>query len=184
MKAFLFLYPLVEYIEDCNKYLKKDVNYLNEIIAARYRDTGYKVFWLAFSVPGANKSIPDRFSKKIFVAPTDEVISCGISWWDFQNDTLRPNQHYILDQLPANLSKLVLGGFHQFDCVDLLASIAWKRKLDVFVDEDTTHMFFSRLSIPLIRTEWNLEALGYRGKGLDQTQVLREGKPWFTQTES
>ncbi len=182
MQAFLFLYPLAAYLGESKRYSTRAINYLNEIIHARYRKQDYQVIWLTFS--RNDRSSPDRsiLSRKIRILPQDKIISCGKNWAHFRLHRDYPDQNYILDQLPPGIERLVIGGFHQWDCVDRVASVAWQRDHKAFVDEDTTDLFFLDFrNIPLIRTDWSLKALGVTENMMQLAREARADKPWFVQ---
>ncbi|MFC1697945.1 hypothetical protein ACFL1H_06405 [Nanoarchaeota archaeon] len=82
------------------------------------------------------------------------------------------------------IEKVVIGGFHQFDCVDKLAEFNYNLGIDTFVDEDTTELFFARVidpGVPLIRENWSLKELGVGDKYYDFVKESRKDKPWMVQ---
>src|SRR3989338_10455034 len=126
MRRFLFLYPIREYVDrevtDAHDDLSA-LERLNEIIDARYRQFGYQINWLLFSV-GGRPNIPDLslLDPRIKIHETDRIISAGLSR-ERHRKYIYPSCKKILVQLnPA--SELVVGGFHQTDCVDKIARAA------------------------------------------------------------
>ena len=196
MKAFLFLYPIKEYFEVClethqraferNNY---DPRRINDIINARYRQRGYSIHWLLFSTDEDSKK-PDLSiaSDYITICEEDTILTAGISAIDyFRESSLglkNPDSAFILAQMP-DLTELVLGGFHQLDCVDKLAEYVYQKGIPIFVDEDTTELFFARTSlcgdIPLVRETFTLADLGISKNMMELAKEMRKGKPWVTQ---
>lgn len=198
MKIYLFLYPIREYVEDAltGTILKlfteqeHDANRLNDIINARYRVRGYAVWWLLFSASKQNPLLPDygRLSRQITIDEQDAFFACGISFLDNVIGKQYPDPDFILNQLPKKTTHLVLGGFHQWDCVDKLACAAHARGLPVIVDEDTTEQFFIYTclqgKIPLKRPlsehiQKVIQDCQDRDT-LDQIIERRLNKPWFS----
>ncbi len=198
MKIYLFLYPIREYFEEgiigiAMRHFAEEghsVKRLSDIISARYRARGYHVWWLLFS--GSNKVpvMPDlrRLASHVTVDERDAFFSCGVTFADHVTHQKYPEPAFILDQLPKKIKHLVLGGFHQWDCVDKLACAAHQRGIAVMVDEDTTDHFFYRTSqlgeIPLNRPldEHVAEFLRETRKELITDFVIesRQNKPWFS----
>jgi len=196
MKAFLFLYPIRKYFE---VWLKKhqrafeennyDQRRINDIINARYRQREYSIHWLLFSTDEDSKK-PDlsMVSDYITICKEDTIIVAGISARDYFGESSlglkNPDPSFILAQIP-NLTKLVLGGFHQWDCVNKLAECAYQKGIPVFVDEDTTELFFATTylcgDIPLIRETFTLADFGISKNMMEFDRKMRRDKPWFTQ---
>ena len=192
MKAFVFLYPIKHYFDE---YLvdhlkvsgKANNNFgrINDIIDVRYRQKDYNIWWVMFSKEDGSRE-PDLAiaSNCIRMRPGDKVIASGISLKTHTEEFKYPDPEFILGQIP-DLTGIVIGGFHQWDCVNKLASYAYHKGLLTIVDEDTTETFFERISslgdVPLIRKEITFEALGLEGLKVGLFRKRREGKPWFTQ---
>lgn len=190
MKIFLFLFPIEIYVEVSMTYSTLfsqkglSVNRLNQIIDARYRQNGYEIYWVLF--PQLNEPAKPNWSilsKHIRVAQNDKVVVASV------NSAL---PEVVLSQLPAEIEKLVVGGFHQWDCVNRVAEAAYRGGIDTFVDEDTTELFFVHSSavgeIPLLRPNPSLS--GFMKNGLVAAEFKwllgfardeRKNKPWFTQ---
>ncbi|TSC72722.1 MAG: hypothetical protein G01um101438_439 [Parcubacteria group bacterium Gr01-1014_38] len=199
MKVFLFLYPIREYIREgqvgrWHQDLRKkgyDPGRLNELIDARYREKDYQVVWVLFGEPHA----PDQPNMRnlsplvtIYLGE-DAAISCGVTFEEHVREKRYPDPASILTQLPVPIDHLVLGGFHQWDCIDTLAEYAHKQGLDVFVDEDCTECFFSRTmmfgAIPLHRTRKEQAAEVTRGLTgsdfIERIRKRRKSRPWLVQ---
>ncbi|MEX0621554.1 MAG: hypothetical protein WD187_00970 [Candidatus Woykebacteria bacterium] len=194
MKVYLFLYPIREYVETSleGRYLKergRDPRRLNKIIDYRYRRGGFQVTWLFFSAHTGSKT-PDltRTSELIEVAPSDLVIGYGVSFAEHCEFRLYPRLKFVFDQLPTPIDELVLGGFHQQDCVDKVARYAhWRRKIQAWVDEDTTDFFFATTSIngpiPLNRRGPDIysELIKHGEEWVQAVREVRKDKPWLDQ---
>ncbi|HLB32570.1 MAG TPA: hypothetical protein VJL27_03395 [Patescibacteria group bacterium] len=124
MKVFLFLYPILHYIkeETHGHPLKlKALKRLNAIIDTRYRQKGYRIFWLLFSVV-RKPATPDLLllDARIRIGKTDRVLSAGVSFERHCRRLVYPSPKSIIAQIQP-VDQLVVGGFHQTDCVDKLA---------------------------------------------------------------
>jgi len=113
---------------------------LNECIDARYRQKGFCIYFAIFD--------GHEISDAITLHETDCTIQVGL---DFETHTTKvngaypyPDTDFILDQL-GTPRKLVVAGFHMWDCVERFARRAHERGLDVLVDEDLTEFFPARL---------------------------------------
>jgi len=190
---YLFLYPVREYFEHVRfgapVNLDKVIPGLMNIIDARYR-SDHEINWLLFGQLNA-VDIPDKTAVPIQmrIKSEDRILSNGITW-EAHMDRIYPNVTHILDNLPPH-TRLVIGGFHQDDCVDKVAKASYERGVDTFVDEDTTHMGIMVLTsgkrkIPLTRTKWTIR--GYKGNRMMNDPLNREhimncrkNKPWLAQ---
>jgi hypothetical protein len=189
MNQYLFLFPIRKYFGSClnSAVVELDghnVSELFDLINARYRNRRYGINWLLFGVEG-DEDKPDMTNvpQYVDIRACDRLLSAGISFSDLERG-IYANPGFVLDQLPRH-KRLVLGGFHQSDCVDQLARRSYKRGVDTFVDEDTTDLFFSRHAlgeIPLIRRSWSLKRLGIPAYLYQEVVRLRKNKPWLTQS--
>jgi hypothetical protein len=159
MKAFLFLYPIAEYFQRENA-PSKVIKRLNELIQHRYRRRGYQVFWLLCSQEGNSKE-PDRVlvDHRVKIEKNDRIICCGLprSRTKFGN---YPSPSYIVNLVSVDPCEIVVGGFHQNDCVRRIARAAHKKAYSVRVDEDTTDQLFTNWRVtgelpPLVRSPQN-----------------------------
>ncbi len=183
-----------------------DFRRINDIIDARYRQVGYQVMWLMPStkidpndslaarlislystfrgVPLDDLKEPDLslLSQDITIHEKDTIITIDLHSYFPRGKERKdhPNLELIIFEKIPKATELVLGGFHQWDCVDKLAQYAHEHGISVLVDEDTTDMFFSRTSlqgtIPLIRKNpFRLLKPGDSKRAVEE----RKGKPWF-----
>jgi hypothetical protein len=190
MKIFLFLYPISPYFDSClidhlklNKNANNNFRRINDIIEVRYRQRGYKIFWVMFSKED-NLQEPDLsiVSNYITIDERDIVVAAGVSFNKHISDKKYPDPKFIFNQIPE-ITELIVGGFHQWDCVNKTAKHAYEKGIPVLVDEDTTELFFTRNSLfgdmPLIREKITPEDLGLEGLEIGLYRKMREGKPWF-----
>ncbi len=192
MDQYLFLFPTKPFISsslESSAFERKGHGpcELFELIDERYRKADYAINWVLFSKDD-NLSEPDlcqipdyvKFHKK------DNILNAGVSFESHISKKIYADPEYVLSQLPSH-KKLVLGGFHQWDCVDRIAKRSYERGVETFVDEDTTDLFFGKRAhhdIPIKREKWDLEALGLDGSPcyvVGFARKSREGKPWFVQ---
>lgn len=190
MSEFVFLYPIQPYIDDVlgDKDTRPDFKFqlcprLNEIVNRRYRNRDYDVSWVMFGCSG-DETTPDMSTKaqEIDIYPNDKIISAGISFVRHRDEKVYPDNAYLLEQI-ANPKKLVIGGFHQWDCVNRLAESAYLGGLDVFVDENTTDVYFlsgyGYRKIPLVK-DIPYTIPGKSLGGLDDiARENRKDMPWF-----
>ena len=164
-------------------------SHLNDIIHARYRKEGYQVTWALFgSVTDARVPDMSSLSRRIDRRDGDTFVSSGIAF-EHVTTKRRPDPHFILSQLPRRITHLVIGGFHQWDCVDKMGECAYECGIPVIVDDDTTHLFFSTTAlfgeIPLVRPLHSAVDNLIRNtssSGMKEAIVVeRAGKPWFAQ---
>lgn len=192
MKVFLFLYPVRQFFSDrieTSPPALREGNHnpgrISDIIDARYRQRGYAINWLMFST-NEDPEKPDLsiVSSYIKICEEDTILVAGVSFKEHLIGEKYPDPLFILAQIP-DLTELVLGGFHQWDCVDKLAQCAHQRGILTLVDEDTTEMFFARTflcgEVPLIRGGFTLSDLGIREDMIEFARAARENKPWFVQ---
>jgi hypothetical protein len=152
---------------------------LNASIDARYRQQGYSVFFALLD--GTN------ISDIIDVRPVDRIIYVGMDEKTHRTKGKDgkypyPDQDYILNQL-GTISKLRIGGFHMWDCVEKLARQAYKRNLDVLVDEDLTEFFGWMIGKADFRVDRypNYDPRSGGQRELEWFMDARKGKPWLWQ---
>ncbi len=194
MKVYLFLYPIKEYIYSLLlmwptfSFNEHQASEINRLIRARYRERGYQIWWLLFSDPNDLEK-PDltRIFDGMNILEGDTLIPCGITFQDHISKKLYADSERVVDRLPKDIEELVLGGFHQGDCVDKVAACAYSRGTPTFVDEDTTEYFFSRTGsmgdIPTLREEFRVSELTSERDKTWINWILerRRNKPWLTQ---
>lgn len=184
--CFLFAYPIEPYFSPCLEMFHLDsssVDKLYRIIDERYRKQGYDIASLFCSEHGNPKKAdlslaPDYFHLE------GRVLASGVSFCELWFGGVYPDTDFILDQLPSH-SRLVIGGFHQWDCVDKIAERSYQRGVDTFVDQDTTELFFGTSAriqgIPLAREHLSLQELCIPKLFRNYAWEQRKGKPWFVQ---
>lgn len=204
MKVFLFLYPIREYFEEgivgiaMRQFTEKGlrVERLSELVAARYRQTGYSVYWALFSVDGC-PLLPDfsRLARQVVVSEWDVFLASGVSFREHVTREVYPDPAIVLSQLPVRVDRLVVGGFHQWDCVDKVARAASESGISTLVDEDTTELFFIRTNlfgeVPLIETDADRRRVllrNFENEEDSEDKLMlriqrdrRKDKPWFFQ---
>lgn len=146
MRVYLFLYPIKWYIdreiEDNKEERKECLSRINAIIEARYRSQGFQIYWLLFGKEGSEAEADFGVVEPLFeIRPEDKTLSSGLSLLTHRSKLEYPDPCDLLERIPKS-EQLVIGGFHLADCVDKLATQAHSSGVLVFVDEDTTDMFF------------------------------------------
>ncbi|MEK6906499.1 MAG: hypothetical protein AABW81_02665 [Nanoarchaeota archaeon] len=185
MKHFLFMYPIEEYfnVEIKNRsygfnkeyYVERVKKKLNKCIDLRYRQKGFQINYALFN--------DTKISKIIELKESDNVVRNGLNFERHIKEKIYPDENFIINQL-NNPSKLIISGFHMWDCVEKVAKRAYKSGFDVLVDEDLTEFFFSRIK------ERNFilnEYIPYKKRNLDKNSWLmkeilkiREETPWLS----
>lgn len=193
-KALLFLYPIKDYLDHL---LRENRGWMertglsegnmNRLIDGRYRQRGFRIFWLLFGRED-DVRLPDVAEMKadvIDMRAGDECISCGVTFAEHRKHKTYPDPRYILEQLPGQMECLVLGGYHRVDCVDRLAA-AWYGNIPaVRVDEDITDDFFPRTyfggEIPLVRERpLSLRDIEVEDEfTIDMMTAYRRERPWL-----
>lgn len=199
MDQYLFLFPVMEYFSASEHFsfsangvpFDAEIGRLGRIIVARYGPgSGYETNWLMFSSP-RDRLAPDLSSleTRMAAAGTGRVLVSGVTFDECTKSKVPVyfDPDYVLSQVPET-RRLVVGGFHDADCVERMAEAAHAKGLDVMVDEDTTDMFFDRralgIRIPVKRKEWSLKDFGMsRRQGTPQWMIesfmeVRRGKPY------
>ncbi len=182
--CFLFLYPIKYYIDHSigNHLRKESLQWLARILDVRYRQKGYAMHYLMFS-DQMQRETPDLSLAHPLFPLEGKIIASGVTWQEM-GDGKYPDSDHVLNQLPEH-SRLVVGGFHQWDCVDKVAERSYRRGIDTFVDEDTTELFFcgapAAERVPLEREKWTFEELGIPEWAREHVRNQRRGKPWFWQ---
>ena len=93
-----------------------------------------------------------------------------------------PNQNFILNKL-GETQKIIIAGFHMWDCVQKLAKSAYKRGIDTLVDEDLTEFFSWRISDKdfIIDKYPTYNPRKYREESFNIFMKARKNKPWLWQ---
>lgn len=194
MKAFVYLYPIPEYIDleiekgarmcrqSKREFRKRYREVLNACIDVRYRKHGFSVFAVNFN----NHGLSNVFELR----PEDRIIEAGL---DFKTHTTKredntypyPDNDCMLDQL-QQVKILRIGGFHTWDCVEKFAKRSHERGVDTLVDEDLTQF----LTYQIVDGNLKIDRYpNYRprklGRGyLKMFLTARKGKPWMWQDYS
>ncbi len=150
---------------------------LNACIEQRYRRRRFQVNWAVFN--------DTPVSTVVCVKPRDKIIKVGINSDEHYQLKKYPDTEYIINQI-VPVSKLVVAGFHLWDCVDKVAEAAHKKGLQILVDEDLTEMLpgiittflkgFKIKKYPDFNPAWFMP--GYMA---DSFYEARKGKPWMRQ---
>ena len=167
MNEFLYLYPLYEFAKPLvgesrwnSGEREKSYQRLAEIIAARYRQNDYRINWLLFSkTEGSIQPDLSIAAQELFL-PEDRLLVSGKTFDNLVVSKQYPNTDFILSQLVPRPDKLVIAGFHLWDCVDKLAEAAYNNGIPTIVDKDLTELFFWGYRsgrIQTIRTERKLD---------------------------
>lgn len=190
MNQYLFLFPINEYFRACMDFFElfeikgHKPTELIDVIHARYKNKDFGINWLLFSQE-EDLSKPDLSQVPDYLKINeDKILTAGVSFKKHISEKKYANSDYVLDQLPSH-KKLVVGGFHQWDCVDRIAKRSYQRGIETLVDEDTTELFFggqALYGIPLIRTDWSLKGLGISEHACEFVKRQRKNKPWFVQS--
>lgn len=181
----MFMYPTETYFRDDRITVptREDIAFLFDIIDARYRQQDYQVHWAAFKEEQSDAPDMDVVPAYVDIRDEDCVLVADVTTAELNEAEIYGDPDKILDQV-VPVDDLVIGGFHLYDCVDRLASRAWERDLDPFVDEETTEGLFYTLAVdgtdavPLVREDWRLEALGFDEEEW-YIRERRKDKPWL-----
>lgn len=192
MKRFLFLYPMKEIIDweisqfeshfQPGEFQKMYAHALNTAINLRYRQNEFQVNFAVFS----NAPISDI----VQIAEGDKIIDVGLDFKAHQTKQPNgkhpyPNPDFIVNQLtPAD--KLVVAGFHKWDCVNRIAGRTFRRGIDTLVDEDLTenlgYLVFKKEIVLEFPNSYDQSANVRKIPHLySQAKELRKKKPWFIQ---
>lgn len=197
MKSLLVLYPIYPYAhyligqEEPDEIKKKFARIYQGLIRRRY--PGFQIIWMMFSredSPGR----PDTtlLWEGIKMGKKDIVAACGVSFDKHCGMKIYPNPETILGACPRPIEKLVVGGFHFWDCVADVARYAHGQGIDVLVDDDLTEFFFWKIrqngvlcarnipgaleqSLAKERKRIAKSAPGY----LEEVRQARKDKPWL-----
>lgn len=132
--VFVVLLPQIEYLGS-----EKGCSHLyNRCIKERYQDKGYDIVAVNY------------MDEKGFVnLPNMKRISADITFKEsspyFTEEFKSPNFEEIAKRLHIeDCDKIVLGGFHCFDCVQKLAMEIYKLNPSIIIDTELTEMFTHR----------------------------------------
>jgi len=199
MKSLLVLYPIQPYADalmfsqDPPEIKIKYAQIYQRLISKRY--PGFKLIWMMFSEPQLPEK-PDmsQLWRGISIKKDDIIGACGVNFDEHCKKKLYPNPKTIIDTCPRPIEKLLIGGFHFWDCVEKTAKYAHEQGIDVLVDDDLTEFFFWKVRgrkglpspsrIPLSR-EKSIEKdrdQFVKSGGRNQLELVRKarkGKSWL-----
>jgi hypothetical protein len=147
MEHFVFLFPEVDILEHQLERMHEPgfrelyKTKLNACIDARYRQKGFQISYAIL------KKSP--ISDLVEIRDSDQIIEFSMD--SKTHRTEKPNGEYDypdFNEVLYNLkspTKLRIGGFHIWDCVDKLAKLSYEKGLDTLVDEDLTDLLIWRL---------------------------------------
>jgi hypothetical protein len=124
VNALLILYPIQPYAgtlmmgpKEPQEIKVKYAEVYQQLMHKRY--PGFKTIWIMFSMPGFPE-LPDMsiLWEDILIGVNDIVSACGISFEENHKEKKYPNPKTIIDACPKNVERLVIGGFHFWDCVE------------------------------------------------------------------
>jgi hypothetical protein len=200
MKSLLVLYPIQPYADilmgkkELPEIKIKYARIYQLLIHKRYPD--FQLIWMMFFGPQSPKK-PDmsQLWQGISIKKDDVVGACGIGFNEHCQKRLYPDSETILLACPQPIEKLVIGGFHFWDCVEKTAKYAHEQRIDVLVDDDLTEFFFWKVrnykGIPSpSRIPLSLEKSIAKDRRqfvksgspnlLERIREARKGKPWLT----
>lgn len=169
MKVLAFLHPIYPIMDELAKGWPGVENppyaRMNELLRIRYRDQGYRVFWLMFSVEGKKTEADTGLISSLIVRqPEDVIIPMGSSLRQNVEDLVYPDPAFAFDQLPGDTEEIKVGGFHLYSCVSRFAEHCYNQGAPTLVDEDLTHVYFCNLTargpVPDHR-QFTAEGFGY-----------------------
>jgi len=162
------------------------------LVSRRYPD--FQLVYIMFSEDG-NPENPDmsQLWQGISIREQDIVGACGVSFKEHCGKKIYPDPERSISFCPCPIDKLIVVGFHFWDCVEKIAKHAHEQGIDVLVDDDLTEFFFSSIRGPkgipspsripysleksVIKKRRDLRRSGVRL--LERIREVREGKPWL-----
>ena len=143
-KIFILLFPQSEYISQFD-----DSKLFNDCIQKRYIQNGYE-FWVV-KYKESNLGFVSLYPDRIF----DADITFKQSTPKFCSDWRYADFKTIARNLTlSGKDKVVLGGFHCYDCVEKLAHEIYELNPSIIVDTDLTEMFWGRAKYD---EKWEIE---------------------------
>lgn len=199
MKVLLILYPIQPYVnvligkEEQPEVKAKIAGFYQTLIRKRY--PGFqRVFALFSDTENLAKPNISQLWEGVRSQNGDIIGASGVTFENHCENKVYPKESNILALCPKPIDKLVIGGFHLWDCVDKTAKYAYRRGINVSVDEDLTELFFYQvknskgdpfLRIPISKKkslEITRKQLNRAGSGLlEYTREARIKRPWLIQ---
>jgi len=197
MKTLLILYPIEPITRvligwpEMKEEKIETVRLYQKLMQERYKD--FQRVYVFFSEPG-NRRKPDlsQVSEGFSMNGQDIIGACGVAFENHCKNRVYPKGKDILKLCPEPIDELVVAGFHFWDCVNRVARYAWRKGVNVSVDEDLTEFFFFDardrqgrpcLNIPISKeasVERRREQLRRAGPGyLEGARKARRNKPWM-----
>jgi hypothetical protein len=198
LKILLILYPIEPIINvlvgsrEPKENKLKIVKFYQKLMTNRYPD--FQRVYIFFSAPEDLKK-PDLLQacEGFLIEDEDVFGACGVTFTNHCQNRVYPKGKTILAACSEPIEKLVIGGFHFWDCVNKLARYSYGRGIDVSVDEDLTEFFFfsvkNKRGEPCLRIPVSLEEsmaikrnqLREAGEHyLEGARKARKGKPWMS----
>jgi len=188
MNHFLFMYPIKK-ILDVEINIKHDLTedcmkIMNECILKRYRLNNFLINYAVFD--------DSNVSNLMAWSNEDNIIHVGITSEEHFKSKKYPSEDYILSHL-ENPEKLVVAGFHMWDCIERIAKKAYEKGIDTLVDEDLTEFFFSKRELKAREFMENLDKYPTYNPYTDPEasegyihdfMKARKGLPWLWQNYS
>lgn len=194
----MFLYPIQPYANvlmgsvELPEVKKRYTLIYQNLVSRRYSD--FQLVYIMFSEDG-NPENPDmsQLWEGISIREQDIVGACGISFKEHCEKKIYPDPKKIISFCPRPIDKLIVAGFHFWDCVEKVAKYAHEQGIDVLVDDDLTEFFFFSIQgpkgLPLSsRIPSSLEKSRIKQRRklsesgtvlLERVREARKGKPWL-----
>lgn len=197
MKYLLILYPIQSYADvligkaELPEIKVRYAEIYQELIRKRYHN--FQMVCVMFSAPeDPTKADVSQLWQGFSVNGEDIIGACGVTFEDHCKKRIYPKEDKILKLCPEPVEKLVVGGFHLWDCVDKTARYAYNQGINVSVDEDLTELFFWSVrdnkgipvfKIPVSKKESLMQTrkrLNGAGRGfLKDARAERRKRPWM-----
>jgi len=197
METILVLYPIQPYADvlmfRADRSGTEYAEIYQKLISERYRNP--RLVWMMFAEKESQRK-PDlsQLWRGISIGKNDVIGSCGVSFEEHCEQKRYPDPKTVIEACPKPIEKLIIGGFHFWDCVEKAAQYAHSQGIDVLVDDDLTEFFFYKIRdrkgmpspscIPVLREKSIAKdrRTFLRSGGRDQLTRVREarkGKPWL-----
>lgn len=161
-RVFLYLYPIEKYqrvLMCSDKYyenhdLENPIIVMNECIKKRYKDNGYEVLIANY---------PDEKVYGISSDNIDRIINVDVIFSEASGyredgsekpleEVKYPSEKYLFEQI-GEIDEIVIGGFHEADCVRRVAEYFLKNGVDTMVDLELTDFLYHLYKQPYFNRE-------------------------------